>query len=253
MQAYGAGFARVYNMRWSGFAQWVAPKIMDYYAATPIGQSNRTVLDVCCGTGQLAVRFLEAGYSVVGLDASEPMLHYAQENTRRFIDAGQARFVQGDASWFALDERFGLVISTFDALNHLDSEERLRGCFQSVFLVLVDGGIFIFDLNTPAGLRQWNNISIDDSGDELLLINRGIYDGQGDKAWTRITGFVRQPDGLYERFEQTAFNTVFDLACVNQMLLEVGWREVHFARIDDLKTPLAEPKKEGRVFIVASR
>lgn len=253
MQAYSARFAHVYNMRWGGFAQSVAPRIMDYYAATPTGRVDKAVLDVCCGTGQLAVHFLEAGYSVVGLDSSEPMLQYARENARRFVDAGQARFVQGDAGHFALDDRFGLVVSTFDALNHLDSEERLTSCFQSVFSVTVEGGIFVFDLNTPVGLRRWNNITIDDGSDEVLIINRGLYDGQSDKAWTRITGFVRQSDGLYERFDETAFNTVFDLARVKDLLTEVGWRKVHFARIDDLKTPLTEPEKEGRVFIVGSK
>ncbi len=253
MQAYSAKFARVYNIRWGGFANSAAPKIIDFYAATPIGQSNKTVLDLCCGTGQLAVHFLEAGYGVVGLDSSEPMLRYARENAKSFVDAGRARFVQGDAGQFALGDRFGLVVSTYDALNHLESEERLMGCFQSVFSLLIEGGLFVFDLNTPSGMRRWNSITIDDARDDMLIIDRGFYDEGGDKAWVRITGFVRQPDGLYERFDETAFNTVFDLARVKNMLTEVGWREVHFACIDDLKTPLAEPEKEGRVFIVAGK
>jgi hypothetical protein len=49
------------------------------------------------------------------------------------------------------------------------------------------------------------------------------------------------------------FNTVFDLARVRDRLLEVGWRKVHFALVDDLKTPLDEPEKEGHVFVVAGR
>ena len=253
MQAYHAGFARIYNMRWGGFAQSVAPKIMDFYAATPIGQNNRAMLDVCCGTGQMAAHFLNAGYHVVGLDASKPMLDHARENTQSFVEAGQARFIQGDAGRFTLDERFGLVVSTFDALNHLEDEEHLMGCFQSVFAVLAESGLFVFDLNTAVGLRRWNAITIDDSSDDLLIINRGIYDEQSRRAWTRITGFVRAPDGLYERFDENAFNTVFDLGRVKDMLLDAGWREVHFAHIDALQIPLAEPEKEGRVFIVAGK
>jgi len=35
--------------------------------------------------------------------------------------------------------------------------------------------------------------------------------------------------------------------------LDVGWKDVHFAKIQDLKIPLTEPEKEGRVFIVASK
>lgn len=112
---------------------------------------------------------------------------------------------------------------------------------------------FIFDLNTRRGLKRWNGIQVDDSDDEMLIISRGIYDGLNDKAWMKISGFVRMPNGLYERFEETVFNTVFEMERVKKALLDVGWKNVYFARIQDLKTPLDEPEREGRVFIVASK
>ncbi len=251
MQAYSRGFARVYNMRWSGFARQVAPIILDFYATTPIGQKNKSVLDLCCGTGHLAVYFLEKGYQVIGLDLSEEMLSYARENARQYIESGQARFIQGDASDFTLDERFGLVVSTYDALNHLENEQALHRCFQCVYAV--SDGYFIFDLNTRRGLRYWNSIQVDDGDEDVLIINRGMYDGQSDKAWRKISGFLRLPNGLYERFDETVFNTVFEMEKVRDALFDVGWKDVHFARIQDLKTPLDEPENEGRVFIVASK
>lgn len=67
MQAYGAGFARVYNLRWSGFARQVAPLILEYFEVSPFAAANKRVLDLCCGTGQLALYFLEKGYRVVGI------------------------------------------------------------------------------------------------------------------------------------------------------------------------------------------
>ena len=249
MQAYGKVFARVYDAKWSGFARQVAPLLLDFYAATAIGRQNKTVLDLCCGTGHLALYFLERGYRVVGIDLSEHMLYFAQEKARRYIESGEARFVQSDASDFVLEERFGLVVSTYDSLNHLEDERRLRQCFQCVRAV--SKGFFIFDLNTRNGLRRWNGIQVDESSEDALIVNRGIYDEQGDKAWTRISGFYRMPNGLYERFEETVFNTVFAMEMVRQTLFDVGWRNVHFARIQDLNTPLLEPEKEGRVFVVA--
>jgi SAM-dependent methyltransferase len=253
MQAYGTGFAKAYNLRWGGFARQVAPLIRQLYETMPISQANRTVLDLCCGTGQLAAHFLEAGYRVIGLDSSAPMLAYAEENTSRYQPSGQARFIQGDASRFTLTEKAGLVVSTFDALNHLEDADALQRCFGCVFEVLAEGGAFVFDLNTRLGLRRWNGITMDDSGDELLIIVRGIYDGEGDKAWTRITGFLREEDGLYSRFDETSFNTVFELEWVKVALLETGWREVYLARSPELQTPLSEPEKEGRVYVIARK
>lgn len=251
MQAYGAGFARVYNRRWIGFARQVAPLLLDFYAATPLGQENKQVLDLCCGTGQVALHFLSRGYQVTGLDLSEHMLQYAQENARIFMEIGHARFVQADVTNFTLDERFGLAISTFDALNHLDNEAALRACFHCVATVC--DGIFIFDLNTRLGLRRWNSIEVDDSNDDMLIVNHGIYAVEAERSWMRVVGFVRQPEGLYERFEETVYNTVFDLARVEALLYETGWKDVYFAHLRDLKTPLDEPEKEGRVFIVAQK
>jgi SAM-dependent methyltransferase len=252
MQSYGQTFARVYNKRWTFFAHRVAPFIADFYASTPLGQANRSVLDLCCGTGQLALALLERGYSVTGIDLSPHMLQYANENASAYVADGQARFIQADAADFALNQQFGLVVSTFDALNHLESQAALQNCLQSVFRVLAKGGHFIFDLNTRAGLLRWNNISVDDS-QEAMIVTRGFYSGQGSRAYTRLSGFIRLPNGLYERFEETVYNTVFDMAWVQAELLKAGWQSAHCARIDDLATTISDPEQEGRVFFVARK
>ena len=238
MQAYGRAFARVYNKRWTGFAHRVAPLIAEFYACTAPGKDHRSILDLCC--------------HVMGADLSEHMLQYARENASAYVESGQAEFVQADAAGFSLDQRFGLVVSTFDALNHLESREALRVCFQSVFAVLVKGGYFVFDLNTRAGLMRWNNIGVDDS-EEAMIVTRGIYDGQGDRAYTRVSGFIRAASGQYDRFEETVYNTVFDMAWVRDTLLEIGWQDVHSARYEALATPITEPEKESRVFFVAHK
>lgn len=252
MQTYGRAFARVYNKRWTFFAHRVAPLIADFYDSTPIGQTNRSVLDLCCGTGQLALVLLEHGFTVTGLDLSAPMLQHARENASSYVEEGQARFVQADATKFVLDEQFGLVVSTFDALNHLEDQEALQSCLQSVHSILASGGFFIFDLNTRAGLVRWNNIHIDDSK-EAMIVTRGVYDGQADRAHTQVSGFIRLANGLYERFEETVFNTVFEMAWVRDALIATGWQRVHYARIEDLSSPIAEPEKEDRVFFVAHK
>lgn len=252
MQAYGAGFARVYNLRWGSFAQQLAPRLHAFYQSTPVGQVNRKVLDLCCGTGQLAVHFLDHDYQVTGLDLSEPMLEYARANAAPYLLAGQARFVRGDAADFQLDETFGLVVSTFDALNHLPDMASLTGCFGCVFSHLAGGGTFVFDLNTRLGLKRWNSISVEDT-DEMTLINRAVYDEEAGKAYTRISGFYPAGDGLYRRFEETAYNTVFDLEAVRRALLDEGFARVHFARSQDLTLPVGEPENESRIFVVASK
>ncbi|MGC9521668.1 MAG: class I SAM-dependent methyltransferase [Anaerolineae bacterium] len=252
MQAYGEGFAYIYNMRWTHFASAVAPNIRTFYESTDIAQRSRKLLDLACGTGQLAVYFLEAGYDVVGLDLSPAMLKHARENAAAYVERGVARFVHGDAADFTLDEQFGLVVSTFDALNHLPDEDALAGCFTSTYEALLPDGWFIFDLNTRFGLRRWGGISVQDEED-LVLITRGVVAEEEGRAYTQISGFLRRDDGLYRRFSEVAYNTIFDLADVAAMLKKAGFRRAHFAGSQALDEPLDEPEARGRVFVVAQR
>ncbi len=251
MQAYGVGFARVYEQRWGEFARQVAPLILDFYAATSIGRDNTKVLDLCCGAGHLAVHFLEQDYTVTGIDLSEHMLRYARQKSRRFIESGQASFVQGDVAKFKIEDRFGLVVSTYDSLNHLENLQALKDCFRCVHAVC--DGYFVFDLNTRFGLRRWGNVSVDDSDDNCYIVTRGFFDGANDRALMRINGFVRVSDDKYERFEESVFNTIYDMESVRSSLLEVGWNDAYFARAQDLRTPIDEPEKEGRVFVVVRK
>jgi SAM-dependent methyltransferase len=249
---YNPGFAHIYNLRWGGFANHVAPRIREFYERTPLGQVNKLMLDVCCGSGHLALHFLENGYDVTGLDFSPAMLAYAIEKTQVYVDQGQARFVEGDAADFTLDGQFGLVISTFDALNHLPDMGALQGCFRSVFAVLEQEGRFVFDLNTRHGLQRWSDASVQMTADAAIF-TRGVLVEEQRRFYTQISGFLRTEGGLYERFDQTAFNTIFEMDTVHAALLEAGFRSAYCARSDDLAAPLDDPEAESRVFFVVEK
>jgi len=250
MQGYSTGFARIYNQRWIPFANQFAPVLQMYYENTILGAKNRDMLDLCCGTGQLALYFMEKGYRVTGLDLSPAMLELARENAAHVPGGEKIRWIQGDASQFEINDQFGLVVSTYDALNHLPGMDALRSCFHCVSRVLLPGGVFIFDLNTRNGLRRWNGITVEDN-EEIMMVNRGFFDEERSLAQTRYSGFWRNPEGVYERFEENVFETAFVLDEVRAALLQAGWHTVHFSRMADPTVPLAEPEAERRVLIVA--
>lgn len=253
MQTYNPAFAKVYNLRWGGFAAGVAPRLRDFFAATPLGQSGcREVLDLCCGTGVSSLPFLEQGYHVTGLDLSPAMLEFARHNAAGYVELGAARFAQGDAADYTLDRPVGLVFSLYDALNHLPDMQALRRCFECTYQAVLPGGYFIFDLNTRQGLRKWSGVQVQED-EELFLFTRGVFGPQAEHAYTQITGFLRREDGLYERFEQIAYNLALEMDTVRQALLESGWSAIHCAAGTDLGTPLPDPEQPGRVFFVAQK
>ena len=110
---------------------------------------NGRILDLCCGTGQLIQPLEKAGYQVTGLDGSEEMLSYAQQN------APGATFELADARTFGVSNSFDGAFSTSASLNHLMSLEDLAQVFERVYGSLKEGGIFVFDLNHPDQLERW--------------------------------------------------------------------------------------------------
>jgi SAM-dependent methyltransferase len=107
----------------------------------------QNLLELGCGTGSILVR-LEGVPSLTGLDRSPAMLAIAGEKVPR------ARLVEGDMSSFALGQRFDVVISVFDAINHLTDFAAWCAMFDAVHEHLADGGLFVFDVNTMGELRR---------------------------------------------------------------------------------------------------
>lgn len=252
-QAYGKQFSYVYNLLWGNFARQIAPKILDYYENTSVEKSNKSMLDLCCGAGHLSAIFLAHGYSVTGIDLSADILVYARHNAGDYLAQGKAVFIQGDAADFTIEQNVPLAVSTFDALNHLPDLTSLQNCFRSVYAAVNPKGIFIFDLNTRAGLKKrWNSLNIEDD-ETLTLITRSIFVEENDRAWTHITGFIRNTDGKYDRFEERIFNTAFNLEEVKNLLIGAGWRKVSLVSESNFYIPLDEPENYPRVFFIAEK
>ena len=251
-QAYGKAFARVYNQMWGDFSINAASHIMNFYQDQDIYNSNKNVLDICCGTGQLVREFLKNNYQVTGIDLSPYMISYARENTREYEIKGAANFIEADVSHFHLKREYGLAVSIYDSVNHLDNMKALKGCFNSVYQCMVENGYFIFDLNTKEGLNRWNGTHIEDKENIFLMI-KGIFDVDRNQAVTRVSGFIKEENDRYSRFEEIVYNYAYPLAEVKKILLEIGWSQVYFARMEELSKNIENPEKEDRVFIIAKK
>jgi SAM-dependent methyltransferase len=247
---YGRVFARVYDLRWGGFAERVAPELIRFYRSKPVADRNLDVLDLGCGTGHLAEALLDAGFRVTGLDRSRAMLDVARERLAPHLESGRATLIEADTAAFELERRFGLVVSTYDTLNHLPDPDALESCARCARAVTADGGWFVFDLNTRRGLIRWRGIWVEDD-EEVFRVTRGLYDPGDSHAVTRITGFLRGEDGRYDRFDERIGNTAFALEDVLARLRAAGWTACHAARLDALGEAVADPEQLGRAFLVA--
>ncbi len=252
-QVYGEAFAKVYNDRLTFFSDRMAPQLIELFDSDSLlASSPRDVVDVCCGTGRLAHHLIEAGYDVTGVDLSEHMLAHARANNQQAEQEGHARFLQADARDFRLETPVAFAVSSFDSLNHLPDAEALVAAIRCVSATLCSPGLFVFDLNTPRGHERWNSITVEDA-DEFTMISRGIYAAGGKRAYTSITGFMRNEDGSYTRFSEQAFNTVFDIDSVPAMVRAAGFSDCYVAENGKLSEAVEDPNALGRAFFVCHR
>jgi SAM-dependent methyltransferase len=178
--------ARFYNRHLMGFSQRVLPVLQALLLRQlPPGAA---ILDLCCGTGQLAGALSRLGYEVTGLDGSPQMLAYARTN------APSATLVAADARDFRFPARFDAAVSIFDSLNHLLKIEELTTAFTNVRSALRSGGRFLFDLNMePAFALRWNNCLREVDGDEVCEI-RSSWDPR-QRLGRNHASFYRHPEG----------------------------------------------------------
>ena len=76
----------------------LAPKLYELFGtAKSMENAPEDLLDLCCGTGQLAKYLLERDYNVIGTDLSRRMLEFAVSNTRSAIASVKA--LERPRSW----------------------------------------------------------------------------------------------------------------------------------------------------------
>lgn len=121
--------------------------------------NEKIIFDIACGTGVCLELWLEKGYKVIGLDASEAMLEVCKKRfPAESYRTGKVRLIKGDLRNFSLDERIPVITCLYDSLNYLLSSEELLSCFKSVYNSLTNNGLFIFDMNTIHALQiEWGN------------------------------------------------------------------------------------------------
>lgn len=166
-------------------------------AAAVVDRGDR-VLDVCCGTGDLALACERAGGRVVGLDFSRRMLERARSKSDSIA------WVEGDAIDLPFaDGEFDAVTVGFGVRNVPDLE---RGLGELARVLRRGGRVGILEITTPRGAvapfyRLWFDRVVPLLGKTL----------RGGAAYTYLPASVRrfpEPDRLADLMRASGFERV---------------------------------------------
>jgi SAM-dependent methyltransferase len=104
-------------------------------------------LEICVGTGRVALHLARAGHDVVGLDASAAMLARCEAKLDPDTSA-RVRLVEGDMRSFDLAEKFDLVYIALNSFEHNLTSDDATAALRYVATHLAPGGVFVLELHT---------------------------------------------------------------------------------------------------------
>jgi SAM-dependent methyltransferase len=174
----------------------------------------KTVLELACGTGSV-LKELDPYYEVAGADLSSAMLELAARKLP------EVRLFHEDMTRIGLGETFDVVLCVFDSINHLLRFEEWEAVFDRACEHLEPGGLFVFDVNTPAKLasfvvqRAW----LSWFGDDNLLVIDVTDRGDGVSLW-EIRIFERLGDASYRLHSEDIPEIAFPLDRIRASLNE---------------------------------
>lgn len=117
-----------------------------------MASSAKSVLELACGTGRIAIPLAVKGAQVTGLDNSQSMLDQGKRNAR---GAGvEIDFVLGDMRSFDLGrDDYDLVVLAFNGLNQLLTLEDALSCLRCARKHLAPNGRLVIDTFLPTPER----------------------------------------------------------------------------------------------------
>jgi SAM-dependent methyltransferase len=175
-------FAQLYDRHWGSFFTNEALGAFDAFVSRRLPPKAK-ILDLCCGTGQLASALASRGYAVTGIDGSREMLRFARKN------APNCKFILGDARDFDQGQSFDAVVSAFDSLNHITKLHELRSAFRHTRAALKEGGVFLFDMIMDEHFRRHWHGSFGIVEDSLACVVRSSFDEKRKAARMDIAIF----------------------------------------------------------------
>ncbi|MBD2665595.1 methyltransferase type 12 [Richelia sinica FACHB-800] len=234
--------ARVYNEDWAvEVLKETIPALETLIFPNLIQDAQ--ILDLGCGTGQLAQKLMEKGYKVTGIDASAGMLHYAREN------APEAKLILNDARLIDFYPTFDAVIS-IGAFNHVMSLEELTNVFHKVYQSLLDHGIFLFYLFLEEEyLDNWNGKITGNVKEDYAWAAKNSYDLETKIASINLTIFSLI-DNTWQRLDSTISEKCYTQEELILSLKTVGFSDI---RVYDAHLDLNISRMPGCKYFVCHK
>lgn len=208
-------FAEIYDsmMEYVDYDEWV--RLIDKKISPFIKDKN--ILEIGCGTGEIAVRMQKKGYKVEAIDNSIEMLKLAKEKYKNI------EFIKKDMRNLEYEEKFDAVISVFDTLNYLNSYDDLIFSLEGIKKSLKSKGVFLFDIITKKMLENMfpDGIFADDRDNMTILWKHREIDNLEEIS---TSFFIKEEENNYYRVDEVFMKKMFSMKKLDEIIEKTGFK-----------------------------
>ncbi|WP_284140461.1 MULTISPECIES: class I SAM-dependent methyltransferase [unclassified Virgibacillus] len=241
--------ANIYDqfMKDAPYDDWVS-FTEEFIARSPLKVTS--ILDLGCGTGEIALRLAQKGYAVTGVDYSADMLSIAEQ---------KANDQHLDIHWVHQDLRaldgFTMVdvaVCYCDVVNYITTTEELEQVFGRVSKALRPGGLFLFDVHSlfhvEHNLVNQTFADIDEESSYIWFCSEGDEKGS---MYHDLTFFM-QDGSQYTRFDEAHYQRTYSMDVYTALLQQAGF-EINQITADFSLENKKIDEKAARLFFIAEK
>lgn len=216
-------FAKIYDevMDETLYEDWLN------FTTRHIGESQKNILELACGTGILSVELANIGHRVTGLDLSEEMIELAKERTTE--DDELLSFEVGDMLDLKKADQYDVVTCFSDSLCYMPDEEAVQTVFNEVYRSLKSDGIFLFDVHSIFKIEQeFPEYSYHYQTDDFAFLWESY---PGDVPYSVehfLTFFVKETEeeDTFKRYDELHEERTYSIETYKNMLSKSGFTDI---------------------------
>lgn len=210
-----------------------------------------TAAELGCGTGTITLPLAERGLRMYGVDQSPDMLALAaaKAQQRPHLAPGTVYWMEQDMVDLQLPDQVDAIYAFCDSLNYIADCDDMLAMFRNVRRHLQSGGIFCFDVWSPAQFARYGSEQpfIWDE-EQLAYIWTCHYHDESRIIEHELTIFVQEESGLFRKIEETHIQKAYPVEWIEAALQTTGFSQWEFTADFTDESPNGSAQ---RVFVIA--